>query len=172
MVGVLGWLKFLMSALSKQLPERRHKRLKFVADDQMNRWMAGTALAGKPAMFVESRWFVANPSADYVRIVKVTFTRRLSREHWWSLPRSRQITPATTFLTLSRGHRVQSPAGQVVIPPHQQLDVEATFVMTEPLPNRKRLKAVTTFVDGFGRTVKLRATYPNSILPIVEHRKM
>ena len=129
------------------------KPLRFVPDDQMSRWIGGASIGTTPAMQVTSRWFVANPSSDYVRIMQVTLTRRLPRSHWWSLRGERQVTPTNAFCFLARG-RV---AGQVIAP-NQQLDLQATFFVTDPLPAGEPLRATTTFVDG-GQTVKLRTTY-------------
>ena len=175
MADNLGWGKAIGAAFGWVVQIFQHwltrhaapETLSIVPYDEMNRWMGGT-MADKPGMYVESRWFVANPSAHEVRIVEVTLTRLLPRTHWWSIRRPRQITPAELFLIVSRGHRGSS--GQVVIPPHQHVNMEATFFVTEPLPDGTSLEATTTFVDGFGVENTQQTTYPNSFTPGTEHR--
>jgi len=150
----LGWLQNLLHWLKGWAKGRAaSKPLRFVPDDQMSRWIGGASIGTKPAMQVTSRWFVANLSSDYVRIVQVTLTRRLPRAHWWSVRGECQVTPTNAFSFLARGRA----AGQVIAP-NQRLDLQATFFVTDPLRAGESLRATTTFVDG-GQTVKLRTTY-------------
>jgi hypothetical protein len=85
--------------------------------------------------------------------MQVTLTRRLPRSHWWSLRGERQVTATNAFCFLARGRA----AGQVIAP-NQQLDLQATFFVPDPLPAGEPLRATTAFMDG-GQTVTLRTTY-------------
>jgi hypothetical protein len=159
------WLVRQIGALLRGMRIRTRENLRIVPNDRENRWVGLGSYDGHPAMQVLSHWFVTNLSPGDERIIKVRFTRRLRRVHWWSLRGPRQVTEAITFdfVIGNRG------AGQV-IRSHDHLDLHAMFFVKDPLPEGHPLRGLTTFVDHLGEEYEHRTTYPSSIAPILERR--